>query len=172
MKNETDINRKIRARDKLSGAVCVMAIFTLCAGICIVSLHGISPINMISYKDIIIKKAERQQILRETAALYQPLCDSLYMRIERFNPSVNISFEENDISSIINELNGLYEQNAQNSGYKVFYHIAGFYEMWFIDKQILWSKKSNLEKFSRNLEQCEMRLAKKEVELTNQKKSK
>lgn len=162
MENKTEKHRIIRTRDQLSGMACVATIFTLCTGICLAGLLGSSPIRTISHKDIVLKKLERQQILRETSACYQPLCDSLYEHIERFNPAVNISFEENDIKALIHELKSLYEQNAQDSRYKVFYHVAVFYEMWFADKQILWSKKSNLEKFSRNLEQCEMRLAKRE----------
>ncbi|MEG0518252.1 MAG: type VI secretion system transmembrane protein TssO [Bacteroidales bacterium] len=167
MENETEKHRTIRTRDQLSGMVCVAVIFTLCTGICMICLSGSIPIRTNSHKDIVIKKLERQQIFRETSACYQPLCDSIYEHIERFNPAVNISFEENDIKALIHELKSLYEQNAQDSRYKVFYHVAVFYEMWFADKQILWSKKSNLEKFSRSLEQCQIRLAKREGGGTN-----
>lgn len=124
-----------------------------------------------SHKNIIVKKYERQQAFRKQQEDYRAACDSLYLRIEQFEPGVNASFEENDIKFLINDLKNVYEQNAWDKRYKVFFHIASYYEMWFADKKILWSKKSNIHTFSNNLELCEMGLTKKEEKLNAKQKS-
>lgn len=165
MKNITTTQKNIRRRDRLSGMVAVMVIFSVCCSICLYYFISTSQTDMSSYKDVIVKKSQRQQTYRDAMADHKTTCDSLFMRIERFDPAVNASFEENDIKFLINDLRGVYEQNAWDKRYKVFSHVAGFYEMWFADKKILWSKKDNIRKFSSNLEKCEMGLTKKEEEL-------
>ena len=90
------------------------------------------------------------------------LGDSLTARIGRFDPSVNASFEESDIKFMSSDLKDMYEKNAWDFRYKVFYHTAQFYDMWFADKKILWSKQSNVARFRTNLEKCEMGVTRKE----------
>lgn len=163
--------KKNRRRDRISAAVSILLIFGVCASLCLFFYLRGNKIEFSSYKNSIVKKYERQQLFRKQQADYKELCDSLYMRIEHFEPEVNASFEENDIKFLINDLKNVYEQNAYDTRYKVFFHIASCYEMWFADKKILWSKKSNIYTFRKNLELCEMGLLKKEEELKTKQKA-
>lgn len=164
--------KNIRRRDKVSAVVSILLIFGVCTALCLFFFLKGSKFEMSSHKMLIVKKYDRQQAFQKQQADYLNACDSLFLRIEHFEPGVNASFEENDIKFLINDLKGVYEQNAWDKRYKVFYHIASYYEMWFADKKILWSKKTNIQTFSQNLELCEMGLTKKEEELKSKQKSK
>lgn len=165
-------NKRIRRRDKVSAVINICVIFGICTSLCLFFYLKNNEPELGLYKNLIVKKAERQQMLRREQANSLIQCDSLYLRIERFDPGVNASFEENDIKFLINDLKEVYERNVWDKRYKVFYHVATYYEMWFADKKILWSKKMNILNFSRNLEACEMGLTQKEEELKSKQKSK
>lgn len=157
--------KNIRKKDKISAMVVVLLIFGLCSSTCLYFYLSFNRKSLTSHKEIIVKKAERQSRLVADQASYQRICDSLYMRIERFDPGVKASFEESDIKFLISDLKGMYERNSVDVRYKVFYHTAQFYDMWFADKKLLWSKQMNVRRFQENLQLCEMGLIKKEDEL-------
>lgn len=162
--------RNIRRRDKVSAIISVCTIFCICVSVCLYFFISTQDTPLTSYKDMVAKKYERQENFRHKQAAVRAVCDSLYSRIERFDPNVNASFEENDIKFLINDLKGQYENSLWDKRYKVFYHISVFYDMWFADKKVLWSKKSNIITFRNNLEKCEMGLTKKEDELVKKQK--
>ncbi|MGL4332433.1 MAG: type VI secretion system transmembrane protein TssO [Bacteroidales bacterium] len=164
--------KNIRKRDKISAMIMVLLIFLGCSSICLYFYFSFTQRVHYSYKEIIVKKAERQNRLVADQNSYQRICDSLYMRIDRFDPGVNASFEESDIKFLITDLKSMYERNSADIRYKVFYHTAQFYDMWFADKKILWSKQMNTLRFRKNLEQCEMGLTRKELELEKNQKRK
>ena len=162
--------KNIRKRDKISAMIVVMLIFGICIGACSYFYLTSARKKFSSHKEIIVKKAERQNKLVSDQSSYLKICDSLYKRIERFDPGINASFEESDIKFIISDLKSVYERNSADIRYKVFYHTAQFYDMWFADKKILWSKQTNIHRFKENLQQCEMGLTKKEEELDKKQK--
>ena len=164
--------KNIRKRDKISAMVVVVLIFGICTSACLYFYLMLNQKKLSSHKEIIVKKAERQNRLVADQASYQRICDSLYVRIERFDPGINASFEESDIKFLITDLKGMYERNSVDVRYKVFYHTAQFYDMWFADKKLLWSKQMNVQRFRENLQRCEMGLTKKEEELDKNKNRK
>jgi hypothetical protein len=78
---------------------------------------------------------------------------------------INAIYEDNDIRHIISQIKQQYEKNPWDKRYKIFYHMGSVYEMWFADKKQLWSKRENIEFFQRNLEDCEIGLARRREEL-------
>lgn len=164
------MQRNIRKRDRISAVVSVLFIFGICTSVCLWFLIRSQEANIRSYKDVITKKYDRQEDFRKKQGDASAMCDSLYLRIKRFNPGVNASFEENDIKFLINDLRLQYENASWDKRNKVFYHVAAFYNMWFMDKKVLWSKKTNVATFRSNLEKCEMGLTKKEDELSKKQK--
>ena len=162
--------KNIRRRDRICAWVSVLLIFGVCASLCLSFFFAGNAGKWGTHKQFVVKKSARQQQFRKDQAEYQASCDSLFLRIGRFNPGVNASFEENDIKYLINDLKNVHEQHARDKRYKVFYHMGTFCEMWFADKKILWSRKANIRNFSQKLEQCEMGLTKKEEKLTNKQK--
>lgn len=158
-------NKNIRRRDKVSAVVNILVIFAVCTSVCLFFFFRNKDIDLGSRKSLIVKKAERQQVLRREQGNCLTQCDTLFGRIERFEPGVNASFEENDIKFLLNDLKEVYERNAWDKRYKVFYHVAACYEMWFADKKVLWSKKVNIRNFIQDLEKCEIGLTQKEEKL-------
>lgn len=163
-------NRYISNRDRVRGFIYVVLIFSVCTSACLWALtHGTS-LELFGYKDTIIKKTQRQKGFQVVQQDYIRSCDSLFRRIEEFNPGVNASYEESDIKFLINDMRSVYERNSLDERYKVFLHVSLFYDMWFSDKKKLWSKKENVRQFERNLQECEIGLQKREDELKNRQK--
>ena len=158
--------KNIRKRAKISAMITVIFIFVVCTTTCLYFYLTKQTRNISSHKELILRKTERQSRLLSDQLAQQKFCDSLFMRIDRYNPGINASFEENDIKGLINDLRGIYEKNSNDIRYKIFYQTAQFYDMWFADKKVVWSKRANIDNFSRNLQQREMGHLKKENELT------
>lgn len=93
------------------------------------------------------------------------MIDSLYNKIDHYNPGIQAVYEENDIKFMINSLRNIYEERAWDARYKSFLHMSEFYAMWFIDKKDLWGKHENIRKFRKNLEECEIGLLKNKNDL-------
>ena len=98
--------------------------------------------------------------------------DSLFRKIETFEPGVYAQYEEDDIHYLINNLRNTYERNSWDKRYKLFMHIADFYAMWLSDRKQLWSIGQNISLFKANLEECEIGLQKKEEDLRSGTKNK
>ena len=93
--------------------------------------------------------------------------DSIYQKIQRFNPGVNAVYEENEVLYMINDLKRVYENRSWDTRYKSFLHVSEFYYMWFIDKKELWSKRDNIARFRKNLEECEIGLNNRKQEMNS-----
>ena len=158
-------NLNIRNRDKISGFISVFVIFSICTSSILYAMLRNSNMNFIHYKDVVEIKTNRQESFRDIQSDMSTECDSLYSRIERFDPQLNAVYEENDIKFLINELKLTYERNMWDKRYKVFYHVSAFYDMWFTDKKVAWSKINNTAMFNKNLEECEIGLQNKSDKL-------
>ena len=53
---------------------------------------------------MVIKKMERQKEFQNIQSVQIVSADTLFSRIEQFEPGVNASYEENDIKFLINDL--------------------------------------------------------------------
>lgn len=121
--------------------------------------------TIFSQKDFVIRKMDRIHQFQKVQAMEFMIIDSLYNRIDAFDPGITALYEEGDIKYLLNEMRNLYERNSWDKRYKVFLHAADYYEMWFTDKKELWSKQVNVSKFKSNLEECEIGLQSKKDEL-------
>lgn len=111
-----------------------------------------------SRKEQIIARIERVRQFRDVQTAGKSNIDSLYNKVNRFNPSIYAQYEETEIKLIVNDLKNTYEGNAQDKRYEMFIQAAEMYNMWLIDKKKLWAKQQNVEKFSQNLQDCEIGL--------------
>lgn len=160
--------KPVSERERFIGFVYVFALFVAITGICgylLFKYEGTR--NIFTNKTMVIKKMERQKDFQLSQSAQIVGADSLFSRIEQFQPAINASYEENDIKFLINDLAKQWEKNGWDKRNKMFWHLASVYEMWFADKKELWSKQDNILKFKKNLEECELGLQKKEDELKN-----
>jgi hypothetical protein len=100
----------------------------------------------------------------------EPVIDLLYNKINVYDPGVNAVYEEDNIKFLVNELKNIYEKHPLDTRYKSFMHIANFYYMWYADKKTLWTLRTNIERFTKNLEECELGLANKKDDFAKLKK--
>lgn len=157
-------------RERNFGFIYVSLLFIITTGICCASLFYYNfNDKTIAQKKFAIAKMDRIRSFQSAQNEEIVIVDSIFNRIKDFDPSINASYEENDIKYYLNDMKNIYEKNVYDARYKIFYHIASFYTLWFDDKKELWSKKQNIAIFKKNLEDCEIGLEKKKEELKSAK---
>ena len=131
-------SKTVSERERFIGFVYVLTLFIVITGACgFILFKYAGTRHIFSNKIMVIKKMERQKEFQNIQSVQIVSADTLFSRIEQFEPGVNASYEENDIKFLINDL------------------------------AKLWSKQDNIIKFKKNLEECEVGLQKKEGELKN-----
>ncbi|MEN9917579.1 MAG: hypothetical protein RL662_15 [Bacteroidota bacterium] len=160
------MSNTMNQKEKIFGFIYVFLIFIVVTAICSYLIFYYNPdFRLSSQKDFAITKMNRIREYQDAQDTHISIMDSLYRKIEKFNPGVNAVYEENDILFMVNSLKNVYESKTWDTRYKSFLHVSDFYYMWFIDKKELWSKQSNINKFKKNLEICEIGLNNKKSEL-------
>lgn len=152
--------------EKRIGFAYVLILFllsTICC--CLLLFRYNTDYTVFSQKDFVIIKMNRIHQYQQVQNKEALIVDSLYKRIDSFQPGITALYEESDIKYLLNEMKNVYEQNAWDERYKILFHISNFYDTWFTDKKQLWSKQENVTKFKANLEQCEIGLQNKKDEL-------
>lgn len=169
MKNSaTDTTKYVNRRERIGGMIYVILFFIIGAAGCGWLLVSQSDIRQVfSRKDVVDAKMARQQNFRREQGQAAADGDLIVERIRSYDPGVNAVYEKNDIQFLINEMKRGYDQNRTDKRYMVYLHSADFYQMWFNDKQYLWSLRTNLVNLRQNLEECELGLEKKQNELRN-----
>lgn len=163
-------NKHINLKERVSGLIYVLLFFcvgVICSAWLLLRDSDLS--GTFSRKDGVQLKMERRQSFRRAQAEGATVCDLLVKRISAYDAGVNASYEKNDIQYVINELRGWYEKNRHDKRYLTFLHMGDFYQLWFNDRQYLWSLKSNLDYLKSNLGECELGLEKRKEELRGNK---
>lgn len=162
------MNDTMNQKEKIFGFVYVLILFIAIAGICNWLIFYYNPdFRLFSQKKFVITKMNRIREFQEMQNSYALTMDSLYSKINKYNPGINAIYEENDILYMVNSMKNVYESRSWDMRYKSFVHVADFYYMWFTDKKELWSKKDNITRFRKNLEECEIGLSNKKSEMNS-----
>lgn len=157
MKPNLTVKKHINRHEYIIGNIYVFFMFASILGGCAYFLlKQNKDLNVFTQKIITIKKMNRIKEHQSTQANMAEFCDSLYYRIDHFNPDIQASYEENDIKFLINDVRLTYTNNSWDKRRKIFAQIANFYDNWLIDKKELWSKKENIDSFEKNLEECKI----------------
>lgn len=169
-----DNNRKsLNKRETLMGHAYVFLFFILTTVICCAAIFvWNTDFRMFEQKEFVKIKMSRIRNFQQQQLDYQMPVDSLFKKIDKFEPGVYAQYEEDDIHYLINILRNEHERNIWDKRYKLFMHIADFYDMWLADKKHLWSIRQNISTFKANLEECEIGLRKKIEDLRAGTKSK
>ena len=163
---ESYINR----RERTGGLIYVLLFFIAGAGLCSWLLLAQSDMSQFfSRKDMVSAKMKRQNDFKREQENSVTTCEIIVEKINAYNPGINAVYEKNDIQFMINELRKKSEYNRSDKRYLVYMHLGDFYQMWFNDKQYLWSLESNIVYLKKNLEDCELGLDKKKEEIKNRR---
>lgn len=165
-----DTKKNVNRRERIGGLIYVLLFFGIGMGLCVwLLLSSNNMTHIFTRKDHVQLKMERQQTFRRAQEHNGMVCDILTEKISAYDPGVNAVYEKNDIEYIINELKKQYEDNKHDKRYVAFLHLGDFYQMWFNDKQHLWSLEANLNYLKQNLDDCELGLEKKKEELKSKR---
>lgn len=159
-------NKTVNRRERIGGLVYVVLFFCLGVGLSgwlLLSNNDLA--RLFSRKDLVEIKMRRQQEFRLAQEEGVKTGNDLIVRINQYDPGVNAIYEKSDIQLQIAELRRQYEANKDDRRYFIFYQMSEFYQMWFNDKQYLWSLGQNLNNIKQNLEECELGLDAKKNEL-------
>ena len=158
-----DNNRNnLNKREVFMGHAYVFLFFIITTVICCISIFmWNSDFSMFEQKEFVKVKMNRIKDYQQEQADHQVSVDSLFRKIEKFEPGVYAQYEEDDIRYLINNLKNTYEKNNWDERYKLFMHIADFFDRRLSDKKQLWSIQQNIITFKANLEECEIGLQKK-----------
>ena len=138
-------SKTVSERERFIGFVYVLTLFIVITGACgFILFKYAGTRHIFSNKIMVIKKMERQKEFQNIQSVQIVSADTLFSRIEQFEPGVNASYEENDIKFLINDLAKQWEKNSFDKRNKMFWHLASVYEMWFADKKELGSKQDNM----------------------------
>ncbi|HCO67836.1 MAG TPA: hypothetical protein DIT04_08810 [Dysgonomonas sp.] len=162
------MNDTMNQKEKIFGFIYVFLLFISIAAVCSWLIFSYNPdFRLLSQKDFAISKMNMIKDYQNEQNAYIYTMDSVYNKIQRFNPGVNAVYEENEILYMINDLKNVYESRSWDTRYKSFLHVSDFYYMWFIDKKELWSKRNNISRFRKNLEECEIGLNNKRQDINS-----
>lgn len=165
------MNDTMNQKEKIMGFFYVLLLFISITAICCFLLYSYNAdLRMFTQKNFVISKMERIRQFQSDQAHAMVVVDSLYQKIQRYDPGVNAVYEENDIRFMVNDIKSVYEKQSWDARYKSFLHVSEFYMMWFIDKKDLWAKRDNVARFQKNLEECEIGLNNKKNELQSNRR--
>lgn len=165
--------KTLNKREVIMGHAYVFLFFFLTTAVCCLAIFmWNTDFRMFEQKEFVKIKMNRIREYQQAQEDFQMPVDSLFRKIEHFEPGVYAQYEEDDIHYLINNLRNAYERNSWDKRYKLFMHIADFYDMWLADKKQLWSIQQNIVLFKANLEECEIGLQKKIEDLRSGTKSK
>lgn len=147
-------------REKVMGFIYLFLSFLAVSTICCVLIFNYnSDFKAFAQKDFAITKMERIKDFQDNQISKYIVADSLFSKIKKYNPAVKAIYEENEIKLMLNELDEIYNKNSWDKRYKIFSQVSTLYNMWFIDKRELWSKRENIVKFKKGIEECQMGLS-------------
>ena len=98
-------SKPVSERERFIGFVYVLTLFIVITGACgFILFKYTGTRHIFSNKITVIKKMERQKEFQSIQSAQIVNADTLFSRIEHFEPGINASYEENDIKFLINDL--------------------------------------------------------------------
>ncbi|MDR1437334.1 MAG: type VI secretion system transmembrane protein TssO [Candidatus Symbiothrix sp.] len=165
MKKEKQKNIHNR-KEKIAAFIRVTLLFlsaTITA--CALLFYHSGTIKPNARKEFAISKMYRIQSFRNIQNEQWIIADSIYRKIEKYDPGIHASYEESDVKYYLSTFGKLFENNSYDNRYKIFHHLSTFYNTWFADRKELWAKTQNIARFRKNLEECEIGLQRKKDNL-------
>lgn len=147
--------KTMNQKEKTIGFFYVLILFITTTTLCsFILFFSNSDYRLIGDKETALKQMERIKRFEQVQQDLMPKVKEVEEKISKIDPSLNASYEKREINYLLGEIRNVYTQNKWDERYKVFDHIATFYEFRLSDKERLWGVKKNIEKFKSDLERC------------------
>lgn len=90
----------------------------------------------------------------EAAQMTMKYIDSASRQINRFDPTIQAVFLENDIKKTLQDINAVYVRNDYDTRYTIFTHTAVLYDNYFVDRRELKGNLQDIERIKKSIDDC------------------
>ncbi|TDW96804.1 type VI secretion system TssO [Dinghuibacter silviterrae] len=102
------------------------------------------------------QRIREEELFRAALGEARPAVDSVYRKIQQYDPGVQAVFLESDIRNQVGAINALYQRRAYDPRYKCFWQQAQFLEMLFNDRKELRGNYKDMETLGQSLDDCKL----------------
>ena len=142
-------------KEKTIGFFYVLILFIVTTTLCsFILFFSNSDYRLLGDKESALKQMERIKRFEQAQLETMPKVEEVEEKVSKIDPELNASYKKREINYILGEIRNVYTQNKWDERYKIFDHIATFYEFYVSDKERLWSIRKNIDKFNADLERC------------------
>ncbi|GET47058.1 type VI secretion system transmembrane protein TssO [Capnocytophaga felis] len=152
-KNET--NKITNSRERTIGFVYVCIIFCVTTVLCgYILFFANNHYQSLEGKKAILEQIQRVRQFEKEQVAQMDKIQQIDKKIAQLNPALKAAYEKQEVALLLGEIRNVYTQQKWDVRYKIFDHIATFYEFQMSDKDRLWNIQQNIEKFKLDLERC------------------
>jgi len=102
-----------------------------------------------------IQTLQEQAKFNQQQTIAQPIVDSAFSKIHRYDVNQSNPIEEQEIKLSINDIANLFQNASITDPRKITYvKIANFYQMYYEDKNIISKKNENINILNDKIEEC------------------
>ncbi|MEE1083743.1 MAG: type VI secretion system transmembrane protein TssO [Paludibacteraceae bacterium] len=150
-------NSTSTSKEKVTGLIYVLSLFLITTGICgyILFVYN-SDYRFANGKKDALSKLERVRNFQNAQSEYIEKIMAIDNSVNSIDPSVNASYLKQNLNYEIGEIKKISgdNNNKYDARFKIFDHVASFYEMKLFDKERLSVSLKNIEKFKADLDKC------------------
>lgn len=151
-------NSTSTSKEKVTGLIYVLSLFLVTTGICGYFLFLYNADNRFSNgKSEALLKLERVRVFQKTQSDYLERISAIDNNVNSINPNVNALYLKQNVNYEIGEIKKISSDNNNkyDARFKIFDHIAAFYELKLFDRERLSVSQKNIEKFKIDLDKCQ-----------------
>ncbi|EEN82560.1 type VI secretion system transmembrane protein TssO [Porphyromonas endodontalis] len=153
--SKTSQTKTMNQKEKTIGFFYVLILFIVTTTLCsFILFFSNSDYRLLGDKESALKQMERIKRFEQAQLETMPKVEEVEEKVSKIDPALNASYKKREINYILGEIRNVYTQNKWDERYKIFDHIATFYEFYVSDKERLWSIRKNIDKFNADLERC------------------
>ncbi|WP_374948629.1 type VI secretion system TssO [Mucilaginibacter sp.] len=147
---------KLSLKERRDKFFFFLVLFLFTAGIlCTAIFYNYSNKTDIS-KSEFAKRLQEENQFENTVAQAQPVIDTTYLHIVKFNPNVQALFLENDIKAAIGSMHAYYSSHPYDSRYKCFLYASKIQESLFYDKRELRGNYNDIARLNKLSDDCKL----------------
>jgi hypothetical protein len=102
------------------------------------------------------QRIREEELFRAALDEARPAVDTVYRKIQQYDPGVQAVFLESDIRNQVSAIDALYQRRAYDPRYKCFWQQAQFLDMLFNDRKELRGNYKDMETLNQSLDDCKL----------------
>lgn len=145
---------KLSLAEKREQFLILLGLFIFATAILASVLFYTESNQFIISKEDLANRIKDDQNFETASAQAISYVDSAANQINKFDPTIQAVFIENDIKKILRDINAVYVRNDFDNRYSIFAQGALLYDNYFVDKRELKGNLSDIERIQKSLDDC------------------